>query len=102
MNYYLIGEGKTKMDIDGGKVGEGKAAMAMFASFFKGGGTNPIGGVILSPEQVTFMKLELVSDKKEVRMQVYTSTMEDDEVAHAIIMKFCRHYCINNGGEVPL
>ena len=39
--------------MDGGKVGEGQTALAMFAAFFKGDGTNPIGGVILSPEQVS-------------------------------------------------
>ena len=42
------------------------------------------------------MKLEHVRDRREVLMQVYTSTLEEDVVAHVNIMKFCRQYCLDN------
>jgi hypothetical protein len=101
-HYYLIGEGKTKTDVEGGKVGEGQAAMAMFACFFRRGGTTPIRGVIQSLQKVTFMKLVHVRGRREVLMHVYTSTLEEDVVAHVNIMKFCRQYCLDNAREVSL
>jgi hypothetical protein len=48
------------------------------------------------------MKLEHVGGRCEVVMHVYTSTLEEDVVAHVNIMKFCRQYCLDNAREVSL
>ena len=73
----LLGEVKTRSDMESGKTGEGQFVMAMIASFIGGGGRAAVHGIILGPVEFSLLTLKEVGNDNVVLTILHRSRKQN-------------------------